>query len=177
MIPRGRRVPFSPSTIRSSFSRIPYTSRHYSIPTSPPPSPPPPPGKKQSSSKPIQFPKYNEKTYVADLKKFSQLPVNFGANQHISIDDKLKEKLRGVLWKFNAPIRYAFAYGSGVFQQADADRQTVFPPPFPQRTSVDVDANGRFYFRSFAYATLAWIEFGAASASLFGYEVFRQWCD
>jgi len=74
---------------------------------------------------PIQFPEYNEKTYGADVKKFSQLPTNFGANQHISIDDALKEKLRAVLWKFNAPIRYAFAYGSGVFQQANADSDNV----------------------------------------------------
>jgi Phosphatidate cytidylyltransferase, mitochondrial len=74
---------------------------------------------------PIQFPAYNEKTYGADVKTFSQLPTNFGANQHISIDDALKEKLRSILWKFNAPIRYAFAYGSGVFQQANADDSNV----------------------------------------------------
>jgi Phosphatidate cytidylyltransferase, mitochondrial len=83
------------------------------------------PSDQKESSEQIQFPKYNEKTYGADVKKFSQLPVNFGANQHISIDDTLKEKLRSVLWQFNAPIRYAFAYGSGVFQQAGADPETV----------------------------------------------------
>lgn len=77
------------------------------------------------SSEPFSFPKYNEKTHAKDVKKFSQLPLNFGANQHISINDELKEKLRAILWKFNAPIRYAFAYGSGVFQQAGADSQTV----------------------------------------------------
>lgn len=96
------RIPSNPSLIR-----------HYSK------------DEKHSSAEPIQFPKYNEKTHGADVKKFSQLPVNFGANQHISIDDTLKEKLRGILWKFNAPIRYAFAYGSGVFQQAGADKNTV----------------------------------------------------
>jgi len=74
----------------------------------------------------IQFPPYNKKTYGADVKKFSQLPQYFGANQHMSIDDTLKEKLRSILWKFNAPIRYAFAYGSGVFQQANADPKAVF---------------------------------------------------
>ena len=82
------------------------------------------PNDKQSSD-PIRFPKYNEKTYGADVKKFSQLPFNFGANQHISIDNELKEKLQSVLWKFNAPIRYAFAYGSGVFQQAGANPNAV----------------------------------------------------
>ena len=76
---------------------------------------------------PFNFPEYNKKTYGADVKKFSQLPLNFGANQHISIDDTLKESLRAILWKFNAPIRYAFAYGSGVFQQAGQDEKTVRP--------------------------------------------------
>ena len=74
----------------------------------------------------LQFPEYNKKTYGADVKKFSQLPLNFGANQHITIDNTLKEKLRGILWKFKAPIRYAFAYGSGVFEQAGADAKIVF---------------------------------------------------
>jgi hypothetical protein len=88
-------------------------NRHYSNPS------------EKKSSESFSFPKYNEKTYADDVKKFSQLPINFGANQHISINDELKEKLRGVLWKFNAPIRYAFAYGSGVFQQAGADAKNV----------------------------------------------------
>ena len=81
---------------------------------------------KKPLSDSIQFPEYNKKTYGADVKLFSQLPVNFGANQHMSIDIALKEKLRSVLWKFNAPIRYAFAYGSGVFQQANADPKAVW---------------------------------------------------
>jgi hypothetical protein len=107
--PTTRPQSFSFFTVRTSCIR-PYS-------TSPP---------KKVSQEPIQFPEYNQKTYGADVKKFSQLPVNFGANQHISIDDALKEKLRGVLWKFNAPIRYAFAYGSGVFQQSGADSKSVF---------------------------------------------------
>jgi hypothetical protein len=83
-------------------------------------------GDKKPPSDSIQFPPYNKKTYGADVKLFSQLPQNFGANQHMSIDDTLKEKLRSILWKFNAPIRYAFAYGSGVFQQANADPKAVY---------------------------------------------------
>src|SRR5436190_10401986 len=117
MKPRSRGLLVSLSSLNtSSYRGIPFNLfclRHYSQ------------DEKHSTSEQIQFPKYNEKTYGADVKKFSQLPVNFGANQHISIDDTLKEKLRGVLWKFNAPIRYAFAYGSGVFQQAGADQKTV----------------------------------------------------
>ena len=54
-----------------------------------------------------------------NIKHFSELPhSNFGVNQHIVINDELKEALRQILWQFKAPIRYAFAYGSGVFPQS-----------------------------------------------------------
>lgn len=33
------------------------------------------------------------------------------------INQEFKEALRQILWQFRAPIRYAFAYGSGVFSQ------------------------------------------------------------
>ncbi len=53
-----------------------------------------------------------------DISNFSELPhSNFGVNQHIVINDEFKEALRQILWQFKAPIRYAFAYGSGVFPQ------------------------------------------------------------
>ena len=53
------------------------------------------------------------------IQKFSELPSkNFGVNQHIVINEEFKEALRQILWKFRAPIRYAFAYGSGVFPQS-----------------------------------------------------------
>lgn len=53
------------------------------------------------------------------ISKFSELPgKNFGVNQHIVINEEFKEALRQILWKFRAPIRYAFAYGSGVFPQS-----------------------------------------------------------
>jgi translocator assembly and maintenance protein 41 len=53
------------------------------------------------------------------ISHFSELPhTNFGVNQHIVINDEFKEALRQILWQFRAPIRYAFAYGSGVFPQS-----------------------------------------------------------
>lgn len=56
------------------------------------------------------------------ISKFSELPdKNFGVNQHMIINEEFKEALRQILWKFKAPIRYAFAYGSGVFTQ-NSDR-------------------------------------------------------
>ncbi|KAL1967485.1 hypothetical protein VTN77DRAFT_3270 [Rasamsonia byssochlamydoides] len=52
------------------------------------------------------------------ISAFSELPgKNFGVNQHMIINEEFKEALRQILWKFRAPIRYAFAYGSGVFTQ------------------------------------------------------------
>lgn len=51
------------------------------------------------------------------IKSFSDLPLEFGHNQHIAIDNAMREQLRSVLWKFSAPVKYAFAYGSGVFSQ------------------------------------------------------------
>ncbi|KAJ2956262.1 hypothetical protein NQZ79_g7856 [Umbelopsis isabellina] len=45
----------------------------------------------------------------------------FGTNQYISIDEEVKQRLKDVINTFNAPIRYSFAYGSGVFQQKGYD--------------------------------------------------------
>lgn len=54
-----------------------------------------------------------------DISAFSELPTkDFGVNQHMIINQEFKEALRQILWQFRAPIRYAFAYGSGVFTQS-----------------------------------------------------------
>ncbi|EED22298.1 conserved hypothetical protein [Talaromyces stipitatus ATCC 10500] len=69
------------------------------------------------------------------ISKFSELPSkNFGVNQHMVINEEFKEALRQILWKFRAPIRYAFAYGSGVFSQtatagSESDPGHPAPPP------------------------------------------------
>ncbi|THD00502.1 hypothetical protein EYZ11_000066 [Aspergillus tanneri] len=53
------------------------------------------------------------------ISAFSELPSkDFGVNQHMIINQEFKEALRQILWQFRAPIRYAFAYGSGVFSQS-----------------------------------------------------------
>ncbi|KAF7177082.1 hypothetical protein CNMCM7691_004730 [Aspergillus felis] len=53
------------------------------------------------------------------ISAFSELPSkDFGVNQHMIINQEFKEALRQILWQFRAPIRYAFAYGSGVFPQS-----------------------------------------------------------
>ncbi|KAL1923712.1 uncharacterized protein VTP21DRAFT_8692 [Calcarisporiella thermophila] len=54
-------------------------------------------------------------------------PVNipsspeFGSNQNLPLDEDFKQQLRAVVQSFNAPVRYAFAYGSGVFRQRGYD--------------------------------------------------------
>ncbi|KAF2674313.1 mitochondrial matrix Mmp37, partial [Microthyrium microscopicum] len=59
------------------------------------------------------------------ITKFTQLPhKEFGYNQHMKINEEFKESLRQMLWQFRAPIRYAFAYGSGVFSQSGSSGPT-----------------------------------------------------
>jgi mitochondrial translocator assembly and maintenance protein 41 len=77
------------------------------------------------------------------ISKFSELPDKyFGVNQHMIINEEFKEALRQILWKFKAPIRYAFAYGSGVFTQkgsqpsSSSSGSTLHPSPPEAITKV-----------------------------------------
>ncbi|KAI9847621.1 MAG: Mitochondrial translocator assembly and maintenance protein 41 [Sclerophora amabilis] len=74
------------------------------------------------------------------ISTFSQLPhTNFGVNQHILINNEFKEALRQILWQFRAPIRYAFAYGSGVFPQSSrssTSKLSLHPSPSPAITTA-----------------------------------------
>ncbi|KAF9779671.1 Mmp37-domain-containing protein [Thelephora terrestris] len=45
------------------------------------------------------------------------LPPTFGKNQLLPVADSTRMLLESIVSKFNAPIWYAFAYGSGVFEQ------------------------------------------------------------
>ena len=67
-----------------------------------------------------------------NITTFSQLPHrHFGTNQHIKVNEDFKEALRQILWRFRAPIRYAFAYGSGVFSQGSSAASSSSPSPHP----------------------------------------------
>jgi len=46
-----------------------------------------------------------------------RLPPTFGRNQLLPVTDSKRALLESVVAQFDAPIRYAFAYGSGVFEQ------------------------------------------------------------
>lgn len=45
------------------------------------------------------------------------LPTGFGANQIVDVPDETLQLLGDIVGSFRAPIRYAFAYGSGIFAQ------------------------------------------------------------
>ena len=45
------------------------------------------------------------------------LPPSFGRNQILPVADSTRALLESIVAQFHAPIRYAFAYGSGVFEQ------------------------------------------------------------
>src|SRR5260221_279428 len=45
------------------------------------------------------------------------LPPTFGRNQLLTVSNDTRAMLESIVTRFEAPIRYAFAYGSGVFEQ------------------------------------------------------------
>lgn len=53
------------------------------------------------------------------LKEFDgyNLPPEFGSNQNITIDSSIEQELHAIISHFQAPIDFAFGYGSGVFKQ------------------------------------------------------------
>jgi translocator assembly and maintenance protein 41 len=60
--------------------------------------------------------------------RISNLPSNFGQNQLLSVSNSTRTLLEGVVASFRAPIRYAFAYGSGVFEQDGYKKDDPNPP-------------------------------------------------
>lgn len=65
---------------------------------------------------------------INDYKfKITTLPPDFGSNQSIEVDDGLEKELRSIIDYFQAPIDFAFGYGSGVFQQAGYDNTNELP--------------------------------------------------
>jgi len=81
-----------------------------------------------------------------NVQRFADLPHRyFGYNQHIKINEDFKEALRQVLWQFKAPIRYAFAYGSGVFGQkssSSGNLTDLSPHPHPPKAVSDWQKGG-----------------------------------
>ncbi|EDO19095.1 hypothetical protein Kpol_2000p62 [Vanderwaltozyma polyspora DSM 70294] len=61
------------------------------------------------------------------MYKFSRLPPNYGSNQFITVEKELQAELDGIVNSFKAPVKYAFGYGSGVFQQSGYSKENDKP--------------------------------------------------
>ncbi|KAL0579132.1 Mitochondrial translocator assembly and maintenance protein 41 [Marasmius crinis-equi] len=62
----------------------------------------------------------------SQLHPLPELPPSFGRNQILPVSSSTRALLESIVDQFNAPIRYAFAYGSGVFEQ-DGYNQPAIP--------------------------------------------------
>ncbi|KAI0333639.1 Mmp37-domain-containing protein [Cubamyces sp. BRFM 1775] len=85
-----------------------------------PPPPPPPSQTKHSTAKPLSRTRLNPAPRPAVSHRhqvLASLPPSFGRNQFLPVADSTRALLESIVAKFEAPIRYAFAYGSGVFEQ------------------------------------------------------------
>ncbi|KAK5125956.1 hypothetical protein LTR85_011311 [Meristemomyces frigidus] len=88
-------------------------------------------------------PGWEDNPDLQNITAFSQLPHRlFGYNQHIRVNEDFKEALRQILWQFRAPIRYAFAYGSGVFGQGQASNTDMSPHPNPPKAVEEWQKGG-----------------------------------
>lgn len=112
MNPVCRRSKF-PST--RTFARYLSTESHTS-PNSQPTLPPPPPARPVRSSRLSPRPRAQAPESDA-LHIPLRLPPSFGRNQLLPVSNSTRALLEEIVGTFHAPIRYAFAYGSGVFEQ------------------------------------------------------------
>ncbi|KIY48638.1 Mmp37-domain-containing protein [Fistulina hepatica ATCC 64428] len=83
-------------------------------PDLPPPLPPKRPQPPRSNLYPRPRPVSTDYTHHRFLPN---LPPTFGRNQLLPVSNTTRALLESIVAQFNAPIRYAFAYGSGVFEQ------------------------------------------------------------
>lgn len=97
---------------RRSFSAEPIS--HSPAQSAPPPPLPLPQAQKPRTSRLNPSPRRTEQSRNPYLP---HLPPTFGKNQFLPVADSTRTLLESIVSRFNAPIRYAFAYGSGVFEQ------------------------------------------------------------
>jgi len=110
--------------VRSFATEIASSSSHSSEPHLPPPKHPidsgtntPRASRLHPAPRPI-----SPRAYPA----LPHLPPSFGRNQFLPVSNSTRALLESIVAEFDAPIRYAFAYGSGVFEQ-DGYTQTKDP--------------------------------------------------
>ncbi|KAJ3554574.1 hypothetical protein NP233_g12392 [Leucocoprinus birnbaumii] len=105
----------SSSSSSSSASNSPNTNakpRSY-----PHPHPRPAPSASSSSTSSLYIQSHRHPDGRKANSHLPRLPPTFGRNQLLPVADSTRALLESIVAKFNAPIRYAFAYGSGVFEQ------------------------------------------------------------
>ena len=83
------------------------------------PHPPPPPSKHPTTAKPLRtrLSPAPRPAVPHRHQALPHLPPTFGQNQLLSVPNSTRALLESIVADFDAPIRYAFAYGSGVFEQ------------------------------------------------------------
>ncbi|KAI8344666.1 hypothetical protein BC941DRAFT_409295 [Chlamydoabsidia padenii] len=89
------------------------------------------PGQSLHRTKPPNQSLFNDETraHLEMLRQHhfhaSNLPdsPDFGINQYLNINEELRQQLKDIVGQFHAPVRYAFAYGSGVFRQSGYDEK------------------------------------------------------
>jgi translocator assembly and maintenance protein 41 len=94
--------------VRSLATETAVSSQH----DMPPLPPPKPPSRPRTSLYPHPRPALSHKHQALPV-----LPPTFGRNQMLPVADSTRALLESIVAQFDAPIRYAFAYGSGVFAQ------------------------------------------------------------
>ena len=108
--PTSRRIP---SLIRSlTTDSVPHTSNV----------PPPPPILDGAKPRPSRLHPRPRPVAKGQLQALPDLPPSFGRNQLLPVPNSTRALLEDIVNSFEAPIRYAFAYGSGVFEQAGYDK-------------------------------------------------------
>jgi mitochondrial translocator assembly and maintenance protein 41 len=80
------------------------------------PFPPPKPPNKSARPRTALYP-HPRPASSRQRQALPNLPSGFGRNQLLPVSSSTRALLESVVAKFDAPIRYAFAYGSGVFEQ------------------------------------------------------------
>ncbi|KDR82819.1 hypothetical protein GALMADRAFT_57591 [Galerina marginata CBS 339.88] len=85
--------------------------------TSSNPDPLPLPLKPNTASKPRLYPRPRPAVSHHHHPPLPKLPPSFGRNQLLPVSNSTRALLEAIVAGFEAPIRYAFAYGSGVFEQ------------------------------------------------------------
>ncbi|KAJ7780698.1 mitochondrial matrix Mmp37-domain-containing protein [Mycena maculata] len=99
-----------PAVLVRSLTTETYSSTTPDLPPPPPPKRPPPRNRSRLHPQPRPAVSHQHQALPT-------LPPSFGRNQLLPVSNSTRALLESIVDQFDAPIRYAFAYGSGVFEQ------------------------------------------------------------